>query len=62
MVRLRNGHQKMYAEILIFLFKQSYVVSVIDLQLVLVSNSNQILVSATCKNEVSLSFKNIFEN
>ena len=52
----------MLAEILIFLFKQTYVVSVIDVQLVQVSNSNQILVPATCKNEVSLSFKNIFKN
>ena len=62
MVGLRNVHQKMLAEILIFLFKQTYVVSVIDVQLVQVSNSNQILVPATCKNEVSSSFKNIFKN
>ena len=62
MVRLRNVHQKMLAEILIFLFKQTYVVSVIDVQLVQVSHSNQSLVPATCKNEVSLSFKNTFKN
>ena len=62
MVRLRNVHQKMLAEILIFLLKQTYVVSVIDLQLVQVSNPNQILAPATCKNEVSLSFENIFKN
>ena len=52
----------MKAETLIFLYKKTYVVSVIDLQLVQVSNSNPILVPATCKKEVSLSFKNIFKN